>query len=335
MNDGRPEPDDDPFAQLLDPEFASGAVVRELSAEERLRAAQRSVRSGELQIRLADEQAQQRSIQRRSKRRKWLRRGALMVLVSLVASWAIRYQSNVERSGTSIAQTTSRPVNFPPVDTSASKTPLGVPPPAPSGDGEYSFMRTQPDSADPVAWDPCRPVRYVVNWDGAPAGAQELVDAAVKRVSVATGLVFQYDSTTDETWSNDREPFQPDRYGKKWAPALIAWSTDKQVPGLGGYIAGLGGPAPVSSQSGQFVSVSGKVVLDIEAFNSMLASPGGEARARAVVQHELGHLVGLDHVADPHQVMFSGGSSDPPTEWGSGDLAGLHALGKGDCFPDV
>ena len=58
-------------------------------------------------------------------------------------------------------------------------------------------------------------------------------------VMTATGLVFVNEGTTDEAWTKDREPYQPDRYGERWAPALIAWSDEGQVPGLAGYIAGM------------------------------------------------------------------------------------------------
>lgn len=69
-----------------------------------------------------------------------------------------------------------------------------------------------------------------------------LLDEAIARTSAATGLVFVNEGTTDEVWAKDRDPYQPDRYGEKWAPAVIAWSNEADVPNLAGYIAGLGGP---------------------------------------------------------------------------------------------
>lgn len=53
------------------------------------------------------------------------------------------------------------------------------------------------------------------------------------------------------------------------------------------------------------------------------------------MQHELGHLVGLDHVADPTQLMYSEGGPSQASDWGNGDLAGLNQLGSGGCFPDL
>jgi predicted Zn-dependent protease len=59
----------------------------------------------------------------------------------------------------------------------------------------------------------------------------------------------------------------------------------------------------------------------------------GDASVRAVLMHELGHVVGLAHVDDRHELMYPKGSSHLTT-WGPGDRAGLAALGSGDCVDD-
>jgi hypothetical protein len=50
--------------------------------------------------------------------------------------------------------------------------------------------------------------------------------------------------------------------------------------------------------------------------------------------HELGHLVGLDHVSDDSQLMSPTLSGDL-TDYASGDLEGLAVLGQGQCLPDI
>jgi hypothetical protein len=87
----------------------------------------------------------------------------------------------------------------------------------------YRFTALQADGKTPVTYDPCRPVHYVVRTQGAPVGGQALITEAVGRVARATGLQFRDDGTTSEAPSGQREPFQKDRYGDRWAPVLIAW----------------------------------------------------------------------------------------------------------------
>ena len=60
---------------------------------------------------------------------------------------------------------------------------------------------------------------------------------------------------------------------------------------------------------------------------------GGPQRVRGVILHELGHLVGLDHVDDPRELMYP-----RPTvqgdDFADGDRRGLAALSRGPCFRD-
>lgn len=79
--------------------------------------------------------------------------------------------------------------------------------------------------------------------------------------------------------------------------------------------------------------VTGGVDLDTEEFAPLLASPEGTAVARAVVLHELGHLLGLDHVAEAGQLMFP--TTSDVLDFGDGDLTGLVQLGRGNCVPGL
>ena len=216
----------------------------------------------------------------------------------------------------------------------AARAPRGHPLPPPPGGGAYTFISTQADGVSPVAYDPCRPLHYVVRPDGAPAGGEEAITAAVARISEVTGLQFIADGATDEPTTSDRAIFQPARYGDRWAPVLIAWESDVQNPALACDIVGEGGSTAVSRGDGPQVLVTGTVSLDAGQFPQILHRRNGTAIARAIVLHELGHLVGLGHVDDDQQLMYPETRGDV-LDFAPGDLTGLAAVGSGRCVPDL
>ena len=200
-----------------------------------------------------------------------------------------------------------------------------------TGTGPYRFLAHQPGYPDdPVGYDPCRTIHVVVNDTLAPPGSDGLVAQATKVVSAATGLHLAVDGSTDEGPGQDRALRDPRRYGRGWSPVLVAWTTPDQVPRLAGRTVGLGGSRPVVDDvSGRSTYVTGTVTLDAPALRAALARPGGDALVRAVIMHELGHVVGLAHVDDSRELMYRDNVGQ--TTFGSGDLTGLAALGRGRC----
>ncbi|MGH8894018.1 MAG: peptidase, partial [Actinomycetes bacterium] len=112
-------------------------------------------------------------------------------------------------------------VDVPRERATVSATRLGTPALAPAGHGGFTFLATRPDGSA-VTFDPCRPVHFVVRPDHEPAGGRDLLLGALADVSAATGLQFVDDGATDEAPSEDRALYQPDRYGDRWAPVLVA-----------------------------------------------------------------------------------------------------------------
>jgi hypothetical protein len=206
---------------------------------------------------------------------------------------------------------------------------------------DYSFAAVASDGCTPVRWNPCRPVRFVVNPAGAPPGGPEDVREAFRRVGEATGIAFVDDGVTDERSAGDRPAYQPERYGRRWAPVLVEWRTEaggtQQIQ-----LVGVGLP----TRSGD-VFVSGRLSLNPAAVTDARArtplapgfgptegmgpvGPSGVTWGR-VVLHELAHVVGLGHTRDPAQLMYPETTEQTtrPARFAAGDRAGLRHLGRG------
>lgn len=193
--------------------------------------------------------------------------------------------------------------------------------------GSYAFVQHQDGAPnDPVTWNPCRPIHYEVNPAGGPPNAIPLTEQAIERAQQASGLAFEYDGETNARprWHS---PVVPILGADK--PVLISWAKATEVPELAGNIAGIGGSVPRRSHNGWLRYTTGGVTLDADNFASLAGQPGGQAEQRAIILHELGHLLGLDHVPDHAQLMNA--RNEGLLDYGPGDLAGLAKLGNGRC----
>lgn len=229
----------------------------------------------------------------------------------------------------------TKPVNGPMPGLAEASAPLGSPPPSSGAHSvSFRFEGTQADGGTPVTWSPCRPIHFVVRTLHSPPGGRRALDQAIAKVSAATGLTFVDDGPTDEAPRGQREPYQPEQYGDRWAPVLIAWATPNEVPDFGIDIAGEAGATRIATPSGDSTYISGVVYLEPTKYTEIMTR-SGQAVADSVILHELGHLVGLAHVNDAAQIMWPRGNASGLTEYQSGDAAGLRALGRGSCQPDA
>lgn len=251
----------------------------------------------------------------------------VVVAVSPIPGWVAALADPL--LGTEGSSTAGEPVTRVPAPQAGGRlapiVPVGAAPPA----SEYEFIRTQPTDGGPVTFDPCQAIHYVIR-DHREVGTRgvEVVHEAVAEVSAATGLVFVFDGMTDEQPSESRAPSQPGRYGPSWAPLLVAWSDPDEVPELEGAVAGVGGPVSVRAANGRVTYVTGHVYLDTPDLENDLGVFGRQ-HLRAVVMHELGHVVGADHPEDESQLMAAKNTGQ--TEWQEGDRYALALLGQGEC----
>ena len=245
---------------------------------------------------------------------------------------------NAERGGaetrteTGAAGGTGQAVGAPPPGLEESPAPLGTPEPPPAPSASYKFLAVNSDGS-PVGYSPCRPLHYVVNAELAPEGAAGLVPLAIQTISRATGIRFVDDGATDEQPSAQRSPYQPETYGDRWAPLLISWTTPDVAPKLGGQVIGTGGSTHYSYGNGPKSYVTGSLELDAPQMAAELGRPDGTSYATAVVLHELSHVMGLEHVNDPAQLMYP--EIGAPDGLAAGDLNGLYQLGQAPCRKDL
>ena len=186
--------------------------------------------------------------------------------------------------------------------------------------GTYAFVAVQPGSGEPVTYPSCQTITYVVNDQNSVDGGRQLIDDAVGRVSVATGLSFASAGGTEV----------PAGQGAgSGATVLITWTDQAMVPMLSGDTVGVGGSRwTVRQESGLRYFISGEISLDAPDLAATLEARGPDS-VRAVIMHELGHVVGLDHVDDSHELMNA--RNIGKTDFGAGDLEGLRRLGQGGC----
>ena len=212
--------------------------------------------------------------------------------------------------------------------------------------GPHAFNELAADGVTPISYDPCQPIPYVVRNVGAPPEGQQLIDEALAMISSASGLTFVAEGPTDEPPSRDdeeRQLYQYDRYGDRIAPVLVAWSNADESPELGSEDGGESETLGYAysdavyatdddSDAAPMVYATGEVVLDAPDLQWELDEGSGYEYVRAVIAHELAHLVGLDHVEDPGELMNP--MIDELVAFGPGDLQGLAILGQGVCYPE-
>lgn len=198
----------------------------------------------------------------------------------------------------------------------------------------------------PFRWASSEPIHYVLNNDLGPPQAPDIVFAAIADLEAATGLAFVFDGFTTEYVGHQlvggtevpdpRSSYQPSRYGERWAPVWIGARPDFTFTST----VGQAGPVPhMSLRATQTVVIDGVTYTTGEptwvsgtvAYHWKNGGVITVENLEAIIRHELGHLVGLNHATDHDQLMFP--SITGVDSYQPGDKLGLHLVGSATGHP--
>lgn len=249
----------------------------------------------------------------------------VLLLVLMGGRWAAVHPDRLPAAWTELTSpdlgpVTSQPGAQPPGDPSAT-----------APDGTYAFLSVQTladGSVVPLTWSACGQIRYSVSADGAPSAFRNHVAGVAQELSNATGLVF-LDVDTSTMITSSAPPVRVERTtAGRNPPVLVAFADESSDPVLEGDVVGVASTSlGMDLSTGRSYFTTGVVHLDVDLLR--YDDSGGEPAYVSTLRHEMGHLVGLDHVDDASQLMT-------PVEAGvhtyqAGDLAGLALLGAGGC----
>ena len=215
-----------------------------------------------------------------------------------------------------------------PSATTDSPSPSASPAARAKVDGGFKFLELV--GGAPVRWNPCETISYAVNTDGATSSIEPDLHEALARVTRATQIEFVSVGTTDETFLR---AYQRMRYKGviRKAELIIIWVDHGDYQAI---LRRLHDPRPsiafAKTMAGLFADqdqyFGGIIVMDAEATSQR--GFGHSYAHGSVLLHELGHIMGLDHVKDPDQLMYSGPYPNYGLDgFGAGDLEGLKRIG--------
>jgi hypothetical protein len=178
----------------------------------------------------------------------------------------------------------------------------------------------------PVRWNPCQAIHWRANVARGPVGGIDVLKAAVAHIAYQTKTTWVYDGVTATTPSTAYLPKTPTNTNK---PVLIGWTDGTASDLLRGKAAQVLGMTRtvwfgVDDGMGHRAAATRAAVVALDRTDRIPLR--GTQSWSATALHELGHVMGLDHPADSHQLMAA--TLPNVASYQSGDNTGLTRVGR-------
>ncbi|MFY9915175.1 MAG: matrixin family metalloprotease [Nocardioidaceae bacterium] len=206
-------------------------------------------------------------------------------------------------------------------------------PASPTAPPTYKLQKAKlPDGTHRLTrWNPCQPTVTVrvnpvaVRGKAAKNAAVRDVKKAFAKVQAATGIDFTVKGRTKKVPRSTNISKLP-------AEIVVAFVRPRSTDfSLAGSTAGQGGSQWRYWKAGnrwRLAATRGYVVIDAPQTASWSKGFGSGVTRGNLLLHELGHVMGLLHVTNRHQLMYPNLSDATPNGYAKGDRIGLRKMGR-------
>ena len=180
--------------------------------------------------------------------------------------------------------------------------------------GDFDFLVDHIRSY-PLRFDPCQPIRWVINPSYEPDGARQILFDAFDEVQELTGLLFVFEGETDESFEKPRDARNFDGGEHLWKPVIVRYLDAEQFnEAAGTHLAvdsyeGLALPdyAHTRETPRRPIIITGEIEFNKDTTDKH-TEDGNAEELRWLFLHEIAHLIGLDHVDRPSSLLYEEGS---------------------------